>query len=158
MIYLVAAVAENNVIGGKNDLPWYLPEDLKRFKQLTTGKMVLMGSKTFDSIMARLGKPLPNRTSVVVTRNPTFTAPDGVKIFHDLDVALQTYTGQDIYVIGGGEIFKQTFDKADRLYITHIHKAYEGDVLFPNIEPGQWEKVAEEPHEGFSFAEYQRHQ
>ncbi len=154
MIALIAAVAANNVIGSKNDLPWYLPEDLKRFKQITTGKVVLMGSKTFESILNRLGKPLPNRTSVVITRNQDYKVPEGVKVFHDLSEALKTYP--NIYVIGGGEIFNQTFDLADYLFITHVHQEHNGDVFFPAIDTRQWNKVKDEPHEGFSFAEYER--
>lgn len=156
MIILVAAIAKNNVIGRENDLPWYLPEDLKRFRKLTTGKTVLMGRRTFDSIMKRLGKPLPNRKNVVVTRDKNFNAPEGVEIYHSLDEALAKYRSEDLFIIGGGQIYKQTIDKADALYITHVDKVIEGDVYFPEIEPARWKKVEEEKHEGFSFTTYKR--
>jgi dihydrofolate reductase len=155
-ISIVAAVAKNGVIGAKNDLPWYLPEDLKRFKQLTTGKTVLMGRKTFESILARLGKPLPNRDNVVITRNKEYKVPEGVFTHTDVATALRNHGSADIYVIGGGELFSQTIDKADVLHITHVDKEVEGDVFFPAIDPNKWRLVDEEKHEGYSFATYQK--
>src|SRR3989338_5759991 len=128
MISIIAAVAKNNVIGSKNALPWYLPEDLKRFKELTSGKTVLMGRKTFESIVARLGKPLPNRTNVVVTRNTEYKVPLGAVVEADIASALREHGQNDIFVIGGGEIYAQTIDLADTLYITHINKDIQGDT------------------------------
>ena len=156
MIYLIAAVAKNGVIGKENALPWYIPEDLKRFKELTTGHTVLMGRKTFESIMKRNNKPLPNRTNVVITRDVNFKAPEGAAVYNNLEEAFKKLKGQDIYVIGGGQIYKQTIDKADVLYITHVDKDIEGDVYFPEIDPHKWQKVEEEKHEGYSFARYTR--
>lgn len=153
-IALIAAVAKNNVIGKKGAMPWYLPEDLKRFKKITTGHVVLMGRKTFESILEHLGKPLPDRTNFVITRDDSYQVPEGVVVYTDLEKALSDYQDQDLYVIGGGEIFSQTFDRADKLYITHIDKEYDGDVFFPEIDPSVWQKAAEEKHEGFEFAEY----
>src|SRR3954465_9619912 len=95
------AVAENLVIGGDNDLPWYLPEDLKHFKKITLGKTVLMGRKTFDSIIKRLNKPLPERKNVVITRQKDYKAPQGVLVFNSLDDALKELSSEDIYIIGG---------------------------------------------------------
>jgi dihydrofolate reductase len=155
-ITLIAAVAKNNVIGSKNDLPWYLPEDLKRFKQITLGHTVLMGRKTYDSIIARLGKPLPERKSVVITRNKDFAAPEGVQVFNSLDEALTKLQNQDIYVIGGAQIFQQIMPKADKMFLTLVDKEYPGDTFFPKIDPDIWEQTKKEVHEGFSFAEYER--
>lgn len=155
-ISLVAAVAKNNVIGKANALPWYIPEDLKRFKKLTTGHVVLMGQKTFDSIMDRLKKPLPDRINVVLSRNPDFRPPAGVRVFHDLLEAITTFVGEEIFVIGGGSIFQQMIDLASTLYITHVDQEVDGDVFFPKIDENHWRRVKEEKHEGFSFAEYVR--
>lgn len=156
-ISLIAAVAENGVIGKKNTLPWYLPEDLKRFRKLTTGKTVLMGRKTFESIRQKLGGPLPNRKNVVVTHNKDFTAPEDVLVFHDLQEALKTLgLSEEIIVIGGGEIYRQTIVAASDLYITHVLQNIDGDVYFPKIDDKIWTKVWEEPHDGFMFAHYMR--
>src|SRR3990167_9373846 len=116
ILTLVAAVARNGVIGRANDLPWDIPEDRKRFKALTVGKVVLMGRKTFESIFSRLGKPLPGRTNVVVTHNPQFRAPEGVRIYRSLEEALEKLRDQpEVCVIGGGEIYRPTMPLADRL-------------------------------------------
>lgn len=154
MLTLIAAVATNNVIGKNNELPWYLPEDLKHFKALTTGHAVLMGRKTFESIVARLGKPLPNRKNIVITRQTDYQAPEGVLVYADLDEALKNNAAENIFVIGGAEMYRQTIDRADRLEITHIDHDVEGDVTFPFIDPAIWKKAAEEKHEGFSFTTY----
>ena len=107
MIALIAAVANNNVIGKQNELPWYLPEDLKRFKQLTTGQVVIMGRKTYESILARLGKPLPNRTSIVITHQTGYTVAQGVEVSPSIAEALQSHNNEDRYIIGGEQIFKR---------------------------------------------------
>lgn len=156
MIAIVVAIANNNVIGKRNALPWYLPDDLKRFKKLTTGHTVLMGRKTYESIVKRLGKPLPNRKSAVVTRNKDYKVPEGVLLFETLDGAFAALKDDEVYIIGGGEIYRQTFDRADTLYITHINADYDGDVFFPEIDLAVWQKVEDEPHDGFSFATYRR--
>ena len=156
MISIIAAVAKNNVIGKRNALPWYLPEDLKRFKKLTAGHTVLMGRKTFESIMTKLGKPLPNRKNVVITRDKNYQVPAGVVLFNDVVSALESLKAEDVFIIGGGEIYNQTIDKADTLYVTHVHADHEGDVFFPPIDPAVWKKAKVDPHDGFSFAKYQR--
>lgn len=148
------AIAKNGIIGGDNDLPWYFPEDLKNFKKLTSGKTVLMGRKTYDSIVKRLGKPLPDRVNVVITRQENFAALPGVLIFHDIDQALDALKDTDVYVIGGAQIFAATLPKAEKMFITHIHDEYKGDVYFPEVDYGQWEKVEEQPHEHFTYATY----
>lgn len=152
------AAADNLVIGKGNDLPWHLPEDLKYFKRVTTGKTVLMGRKTFESIVVRLGKPLPNRKNVVITRQADYKAPEGVLVFSSFDEAAAKLSDEDVYVIGGAEIFKLALPKAEKLYYTHVHGNYEGDAFFPAIDWNQWEKISEEQHEGYTFAVYQRHQ
>lgn len=150
------AIAKNGVIGGDNDLPWYLPEDLKHFKKITTGHTVLMGRKTYDSIVKRLGKPLPERTNVVITRQPDFIALPSVLVFHDINQALEALQHDDVYIIGGAQIFAAVLPKAKKLYVTHVHQAYKGDVYFPEVNWGDWQKIEEEAHAEFMFATYIR--
>jgi len=157
MISLIAAVAKNGVIGAKNQLPWYLPEDLKRFKELTTGKVVVMGRKTFESIVARLGKPLPNRTNVVITRQTDLKVPEGAVVQSSLEDALHSYGGSgEVFIIGGGEIYRQGIELADRLYITHVDQEVEGDTKFPDIDSKKWRRESEDKHDGYSFAVYKK--
>ena len=154
---LVAAVAKNGVIGASNALPWYIPEDLKHFKQVSTGKTVLMGRNTFDSIMERLKKPLPDRINVVVTRNLDFKAPDGVLVFRDLDSALTYLSDRDeVIVAGGGQIYSQTINRADKLILTEVDKEMEGDVYFPEYDKTDWKETQREDMNGFSWVEYER--
>jgi dihydrofolate reductase len=155
IIFGPVAVADNGVIGKGNDLPWHLPEDLKHFKQLTLGKAVLMGRKTFDSIFARLNGPLPNRKNIIITRQPDYTAPEGVLVFHSLQEAIKD-APEDIYVIGGAEIFKQALPYCEKAYITHIHGDYEGDAYLPEIDWSEWKKTESEPHENYEFATYEK--
>jgi len=150
------AVADNLVIGKGNDLPWYLPEDLQNFKKLTLGKTVLMGRKTYESIVKRLGKPLPGRKNVIITRQADFTVPDGVLVFQSLDDAFKTLSAEDVYVIGGAEIYKLALPSAQEMYMTHVRGNFEGDAYFPAVDWSQWEKVEEEKHEKFTFAKYKR--
>jgi dihydrofolate reductase len=154
MVAIIVAIAKNNVIGNTNDLPWYLPEDLKRFKKITTGHTVVMGRKTYESIINRLGKPLPNRKNVVITRQDNYPVPEGVLVFHDLDSVLQLLKNEDVFIIGGAEIFKLALPLVDTLYVTHVYKEYPGDVYFPEVNWSEWKKIEEEPHEEFSFATY----
>ncbi len=157
MISIIAAVADNGVIGAKNQLPWYLPEDLKHFKQLTVGKTVLMGRNTYDSIIERLGKPLPDRITAVISRRTDLKVAEGVMLFQNLETALQILADtKELMIAGGAQIFQQTIDKADRLYITEVHKFVEGDVLFPEIDKKIWKETSREDHEGFSFVTYER--
>src|SRR5689334_2869861 len=132
---LVAAVAQNGVIGSHNALPWYIPEDLKHFKKVTDGKTVLMGNNTYDSIMNRLKKPLPKRINVVVTRQKDWQAPEGVVVYHNLDDALAGLKNvEEVMVAGGGQVFSQLMSKADKLILTEVHKEVDGDVFFPKVE------------------------
>lgn len=148
---LIAAMAKNRVIGRNNALPWHLPEDLKYFKATTLGKPILMGRKTFDSI----GKPLPGRTSVVLTRNPEWSF-DGCLVVPSLDAALARLADrEEVLVIGGAELYQQTLPRADRLYLTEINADFEGDAWFPDFDRSQWQQISRQPHpdngRGFSF-------
>ncbi len=155
IITLIAAVSENNVIGNHNDLPWYIPEDLKRFRALTDGKTIVMGKKTFDSIIARRGSPLPNRKNIVISRQRDLVLPEGVILIHDIQEALEL-PDEEIMIIGGGQIYKQFMPLADKLLLTHVKQTLEGDVTFPEINWSQWKKTFEDIHEGFTFADYER--
>jgi dihydrofolate reductase len=164
-IVLVAAVGENGVIGRDGQMPWRLKSDLRHFRALTLDKPVVMGRKTFESI----GKPLDRRTNIVITRNPEFHA-EGVATAPNLAAALELARkdakrrGTDeIMVIGGGGIFTEAMPLADRLEITHVHMAPEGDVYFPPIDPQQWRAEKCEEREagqvddaGFACATYLR--
>ena len=145
-VVLVAAVAENGVIGAGGAMPWRLKSDMARFKALTSGKPVVMGRKTFISI----GRPLPGRTNIVVTRDTGFRA-DGVMVTHSIEDAMAIATGDalrrfatEIAVIGGAEIYAQWMDRADRLEITEVHARPDGDIRFPAVDAGAWEEVARE--------------
>jgi dihydrofolate reductase len=146
MINLVVAQANNRVIGSKNDLPWYLPADLKRFKEITTGKPVIMGRKTFQSIYGRLGKALPNRENIVVSRNAKLAAP-GAKVVTSLDKALALHPEQEVYVIGGAQIYEEALPAADRIYLTQVHADVEGDAYLPELDPEQWRVTDREWHD-----------
>lgn len=139
-ISILVAVARNAVIGADNRLPWHLPDDLKYFKRLTTGHCVVMGRKTYDSI----GRPLPNRKNVVITRQPGLRI-EGAVVVHSLDDALEA-CGDDaeIFVIGGAEIFRQAMARTDRLYLTELQRDYEGDVLMPAYDRSLWREVSRE--------------
>jgi dihydrofolate reductase len=154
-VSLIAAVADNGCIGKKNQLPWYLPEDLKRFKQLTTGKVVLMGRRTWESLPEKF-RPLPNRTNVVITRQPNFTVPAGVEVYPDITAALQKHSGDELFIIGGAEIYKQTIGAADTLFITEVHQTIDGDAFFPTIDKAAWKETSRENFAGFSFVTYSK--
>lgn len=128
MITLIAACSENRVIGADGSLIWHIPEDLKRFKKLTLGNPIIMGRKTFESI----GKALPGRTNIILTRDKNFKA-DGCLVYNKMSDVLEIFEKNNIFVIGGGEIYKQFLDKADRIELTLIHRNFEGDTYFPEI-------------------------
>jgi dihydrofolate reductase len=156
MLSLIVAVAENGVIGRENDLPWRIPEDLRYFNQVTRGKTVVMGRKTYDSI----GRPLPDRTNIVVTNNKDFQA-GGVLVAHSLDEALAQGGDGEILVIGGSSLFAETLPRADRFYLTEIHRAYAGDVRFPDWDRGAWQeqsrhRVAGDPDISFVVLDRRR--
>jgi dihydrofolate reductase len=136
MISFVVAMDENRAIGKDNDLPWYLPNDLKHFKKTTMGKPVVMGRKTYESI----GKPLPGRENIVVTRDQSYHA-EGTTTVHSVDEVLQ-WEAEEICVIGGTEIFKLFLPVADRLYITEIHHTFDADTYFPELSDEDWAEVS----------------
>ena len=143
-VALIAAFAQNLVVGINNSLPWHLPEDLKYFKRTTSGKAIIMGRKTYESI----GRPLPNRTNIVVSRNATFSA-EGVVVVASLEAAIKhaedvnTINGvDDVMIIGGAAIYEASLPLADRLYLTHVHANVEGDAYFPSVDFSQWLEVA----------------
>ena len=150
-VILIAAVGSNGVIGRDNDLPWRIGEDLRHFKELTLGQTLVMGRKTYDSI----GRPLPGRRTVVVTRQPDW-AVDGVEVAHSLQAALELADGKDVYVAGGGEIYRQALPHADRLELTEVDQSPEGDVTFPVFDRSVWQVTARNPHDGFTFVSYHR--
>ncbi len=149
---LIAAVANNNVIGKNQDLPWRIPEDWAYFKKVTSGHTILMGRKTFES----LGKPLPNRKHLVITRQTDYHVPEGVEVYPSIEKALAAHPNKDIFIIGGGEIYQQTINRADTLYITHIHQTVDGDTVFPEINVNHWQETWREDHDGFSFVTYKK--
>ena len=144
---IVAAAGENRVIGLKGDLPWHFRSDLKFFKETTLGHTVLMGRTTYQSILKRLGKPLPGRENIVATRDWDFKDARA-HIVHSLD-DLQGLAapGQTLFVIGGDSIYKQAMDVADTIYYTHIEQEVAGDAFFPAIDPEKWELASERPEE-----------
>jgi dihydrofolate reductase len=139
-LVLIAAVADNGVIGRKGVLPWRLPEDLKHFRRLTLGKTVLMGRKTWQS----LGKPLDGRDNWVLTRDFGFTAP-GARVFYELDQALAAAPAE-LMVIGGAELYQQTLPLARRLELTRVHWKVEGDARFPLFDDREWTEIARQEH------------
>ena len=141
-VSLIAALAKNRAIGVGNGLPWHLPPDLRRFKALTTGHTLIMGRKTF----ATLRGPLPWRTTIVVTRREDY-APPGVLVAHSIDEALSQVEGEEVFVAGGEDIFRQTLDRADRLYLTRIDQDFSGDTFFPEFDESAWRLVEREHHE-----------
>ncbi|OCA90846.1 dihydrofolate reductase [Bacillus sp. FJAT-27225] len=141
MISFIWAMDENRVIGRDNKLPWYLPEDLKFFKRTTMGHPIAMGRKTFQSI----GKPLPGRENIIITRNKEFTC-EGCTVFYSMKDFLEYSKTKDeeIFVIGGAEIFRELFPYVDKLYLTLIHEQFEGDTFFPVFLPNEWELISRE--------------
>lgn len=153
---IIAAIAENNCIGKNNKIPWNIPEDLQYFKKMTLGKVCVMGQKTFESIMSYLGKPLPGRQTVVLTSKPNFNAPEGVLVFNSIDEVFEKLKDQEVFICGGASIYRQTIDRVDTLYITHIHESYDGDTFFPEINGQTWHETDREDHANFSFVTYKK--
>jgi len=152
MIKIIVAMSKNRVIGDSNTLIWHLPEDLKRFRQLTTGNTIVMGRKTYESI----GKPLPNRRSIIITRDPDYSV-EGCEVVNSLEEAL-LLSNNDCFIIGGGEIYRQAIDIADRIYLTLINKEFEGDTSFPELK--DWVEISYEDFDNddfeYSFIQYER--
>ncbi len=152
MIKIIAAMSKNRVIGDSNALIWHLPEDLKRFRQLTTGNTIVMGRKTYESI----GKPLPNRRSIIITRDLDYYV-EGCEVVNSLEEAL-LLSNSDCFIIGGGEIYRQAIDIADSIYLTLIDKEFEGDTSFPEIK--DWVEISRKDFGNddfeYSFIQYER--
>lgn len=145
-ISAIVAMSENRVIGKQGQLPWRLPEDLKRFRAITLGHAVIMGRKTFESI----GRPLPHRENIVITRQKNYSA-EGVRVVGSLDDALQTCANQDeVFIIGGGEIYREAFPRIHRLHLTLIHAVIEGDASFPEFSASEFREVSREDKEDLS--------
>ena len=139
---LVVAASENHVIGREGGLPWHIPEDLKRFRQITWGKPLLMGRRTFEAI----GRPLPGRRNIVISRQPGLEI-DGCEVAATVDDALALVSDQpEVMVIGGGEVYRALLPHADRIEMTRVHANVEGDTWFPDIVPDEWTLVSSEEH------------
>lgn len=153
----MVAISKNNVIGNKGMLPWHYKEDLAYFKEVTMGHSVLMGRKTFDSIVHKLGRPLPGRCNVVVTNNRSFAYP-GVRVVWDLEQYLQENkdSNEVIFIIGGAEIFDKTIRFCDKLFVTHIDKEYPGDVFLPEIDFRQYQLESKRESGILSFCVYKK--
>jgi dihydrofolate reductase len=139
---MIAAAAENNALGKDNQLLWHLPDDFKRFKQLTTGHYIIMGRKTFESFP----KPLPNRTHVVITRQKDYH-PEGCIVVDSLEKAIDAVPeNENAYIIGGGEIYRQSLTITDKIELTKVHHSFEADTFFPEIDIMQWQLIETEYH------------
>ncbi|MDF1828944.1 MAG: dihydrofolate reductase [Cycloclasticus pugetii] len=159
MISMIVAMAENRAIGKNNELLWHLPKDFQHFKSVTMGKPILMGRKTFESI----GKALPGRKNIVITRDNNFTA-EGIVIVHSITAALEaTEEFDDVMVIGGASFYEQMLPVTETLYLTVVHQDFEADAFFPEIKTEEWEVVEQVKHEAdekhaypYSFITYRR--
>ena len=154
-IALIVAMSEDRTIGDKGRIPWHISDDLKRFKRLTMGHPIIMGRKTYESI----GKPLPGRTSIVLTRSARFDVPAGVLKFGNLDAALDHCRQQGeklVFIVGGGDVYRQALPGADQLFITEVHQRVTGDTKFPDYDHNQWVEIAREDTPECSFVEHAR--
>jgi dihydrofolate reductase len=159
MISIIVAIAENYAIGKNNDLLWHIPEDLKRFKRITSGHKIIMGKRTYESLPYR---PLKDRTNIVISDIPGDSYP-GAVMAYSIEEALQ-HCGPDeeCFVIGGGMVYRQFMEIADKLYITWVHKEFDADTFYPTIDPEIWEETEREPGQGndldftYSFVTYVR--
>ncbi len=164
IISIIAAVSENNVIGLNNDLVWNLPTDMKFFKEKTRGHHVLMGRRNFESIPEKF-RPLPYRTNIVVTRK-NLTSENNVRFVNEIEKGIEIArqnNEEELFIIGGGNIYKQTMDIADKLYLTRVHADFEGDTFFPDVDETKWKEEssklikADANHKfDFTFLEYSK--
>jgi dihydrofolate reductase len=151
-IIIIAAMAENRIIGRDSRLPWSISEDMKRFRELTRGWPCVMGRKTWESLPK---KPLPGRPNIVVSK--TLARPGGASVFPSLEDALEHCKDfAKVYICGGGMIYREAMEYADSIELTLIHAEYEGDAFFPEIDPSLWEEEEREDHEKFSFIRYRK--
>ncbi len=143
MIILVAAAAENNALGKEGDLLWHLPDDFKHFKNLTSGHYIIMGRKTFETFP----KPLPNRKHLIITRNVNYEAPDDCIVVNSIEAALKLSQAQEeVFVIGGGEIYREALPFADKIELTRVHHTFEADAFFPELDLAVWKLLSEVMH------------
>lgn len=142
MITLIAAAAENNALGKDNQLVWHLPDDFKRFKQITSGHYIIMGRKTFESFP----KPLPNRTHVIITRQKNYTVDDCI-VVNSIEEAIKVCPkDEEVFIIGGADIYNQSIDFAEKIELTRVHANFEADAFFPEINLNNWKLTFEEKH------------
>lgn len=159
VLSIIVAAAENNVIGRDNGLVWRLSGDLKHFKALTTGHTILMGRKTYESV----GRALPNRRNIVISRNADYKA-EGCEVVRSIEEALELTKHEDeVFITGGGTIYKELWDRADRLYLTIVHQNCVGDTVIPAIDPNKWKETSREEHKAdeknecdYTFINYER--
>jgi dihydrofolate reductase len=154
---IIAAVAENGVIGRDDDVPWHYPEDLEHFKEKTMGHPVLMGRKTYFSLPEKY-RPLPGRKNIVLSRS-TPELPESVELVNSLGEAWEVaekYDEEKMFVIGGEGVYRQALDDADKMVLTEIHQEYEGNIYFPEWSEDNWEEVERDDREELSFVEYRR--
>lgn len=163
ILSIIVARASNGVIGKGNELPWHLPEDLAYFKRTTLGKPVIMGRKTWDSIFERLGKALPGRRNMVLTRNAIWKAAEAERVASLEEALILCSDVPEVFVIGGAQLYAQAIEKADLIYLTQIDQAFEGDVYFPLPPAFQWEEISrqtqhskDQPSLTFHWIKYQR--
>jgi len=148
IISIIVAVSENDVIGKDNTLIWHLPADMKYFKEKTSGYCIITGRKNYESLPEKF-RPLPNRTNIVITRQKDYDAP-GAIVVSSLEIAIQKakeIETNEIFIIGGGEIFNQSLPMTDRIYLTKIHEHFQGDVYFPKLNSDEWEEVDRQDHQ-----------
>jgi dihydrofolate reductase len=151
-VAMIAAVGRNGVIGDGDRMPWHLPEDLQHFKAATLGHTMIMGRRTFDAI----GRVLPGRRTIVITRQRDWHHA-GVETAHSLpDALFLAGPGDEVFVVGGGQVYAEAMPYASRLVITHVDQAPEGSVTFPDIDEHVWQATAREPHDGFAIVTYER--
>jgi len=153
-ISLIVAMASNRVIGLNNQMPWHLSADLKKFKKITMGSPILMGRKTYESI----GRPLPGRTNIIISRNPDYRQ-DGCLVINDIETALKKgcESSEEIFVIGGSDLYVATLPMADTIYLTMVNKAFDGDTFFPDLDMNEWSEVEridinDDPDAAFSYS------
>lgn len=158
-LIIIAALSQNNVIGKDNKIPWHYSEDLKRFKRLTMGHAVLMGRKTYESIIASKGSPLEGRMNLVLSSNKNYKVPDNVAVVSEPVDALVVCNERRIgklYIIGGERVYRDTFSLVERLELTEIHKDFEGDAFFPKYDKSDWKEIQREDKGEYSFVTYER--
>jgi dihydrofolate reductase len=150
MITIIAAIAKNNALGKNNKLIWHLPEDLKRFKKVTKGHHIIMGRKTFES----LDKPLPNRTTIVITRNKDYKANNCIVVNSLIEALEKAKDDENPYILGGAEIYQQAIHIADQLDLTIIHHEFDADVFFPDIDTSLWKEISHKEFKADEFNKY----